>query len=269
MMEMGCHLFPWNAMLQNEGVFSKKVSLLLSWIKENGFNSIEIGSHFIPYGKEKEFDGWIKQHGLKIAGVHTGKPFFLSGFQENEMEDVAKDISRLKEAGAERILFSTWGSKSVEKERVSALIQHLHLLGGIAHEHSISLLYHNHDHEFLDGASGAERIMKETDPKLVSFALDIGWIQLAGVDIFSFWEAHQNRIEYVHLRDVRDCRFVEIGEGEIDYVRVVYKMKETKKLKAAIIEMELGDNYGGGFTEPEKSVLASYHHLQTNLNMKK
>ena len=58
-------------------------------------------------------------------------------------------------------------------------------IGEAAQRAGLQFTYHNHNFEFADqggGAIGYDVLLKETDPKLVKFQIDCGWMIFAGHD---------------------------------------------------------------------------------------
>ncbi len=98
--------------------------------------------------------------------------------------------------------------------------------------HGITLGYHNHNMEFapVGGTTGWDIIVRETDPKLVSFEADIGWISAAGLDPVAFFKSHKNRIAQVHVKDVKATTKTnyalsmdptEVGSGKLDWTSIL------------------------------------------------
>lgn len=98
--------------------------------------------------------------------------------------------------------------------------------------HGVTLGYHNHSVEFLPmGArTGWEILARETDPGLVHFEIDIGWITSAGLDPVAFFEQHRGRVRQVHVKDVAKgfkpsqalgTAPAEVGTGMVDWARVL------------------------------------------------
>lgn len=69
----------------------------------------------------------------------------------------------------------------------------------------IKLGYHNHNFEFapLGSTTGLEILIQRTDPKLVTFELDVGWVAAAGVDPVAFLGKHKGRFGLMHLKDIK------------------------------------------------------------------
>ena len=69
----------------------------------------------------------------------------------------------------------------------------------------IKVGYHNHNFEFapLGDSNGFEILLKNTDPALVSFELDVGWVAAAGVDPAKVFAHHPGRFTQMHVKDIK------------------------------------------------------------------
>ena len=88
-------------------------------------------------------------------------------------------------------------------------------MGADMQEHGFDLHYHNHDHEFaaFDDTTGFEVFADHTDALLEP---DVGWIETAGHDPVEILERYGDDIEIVHMKDMDDGEFCEIGDGDVD-----------------------------------------------------
>lgn len=92
--------------------------------------------------------------------------------------------------------------------------------------------YHNHNFEFRDlggGKIGYDILLAETDPDLVKFELDCGWISAAGHDPVDYFKRYPNRYRMIHVKDfvkgppttdlmgASRPKGTELGRGWIDY----------------------------------------------------
>jgi sugar phosphate isomerase/epimerase len=68
----------------------------------------------------------------------------------------------------------------------------------------LRLSYHNHNLEFLPigETNGLEILLKETDPKLVNFEMDVGWVAAGGGDPIQLLEQHKGRFKMMHVKDL-------------------------------------------------------------------
>lgn len=101
----------------------------------------------------------------------------------------------------------------------------------------IALGYHNHNIEFAPfaeasggAANGWDILVQETDPALVHFELDTGWIATAGRDPAAFLRQHQGRVTQLHVKDVAmgntvhfglSMKPAEIGSGTLDWAKIL------------------------------------------------
>lgn len=98
--------------------------------------------------------------------------------------------------------------------------------------------YHNHTMEFRDinGATGYQILLKDTDPHLVTLELDCGWAFAAGQNPAELMRRHRSRISMLHLKDMKpapagtapDKRTpTEIGHGVVDFHQIFETAKAT------------------------------------------
>jgi sugar phosphate isomerase/epimerase len=96
----------------------------------------------------------------------------------------------------------------------------------------LTMGYHNHNIEFAPKGetNGLEILLKATDPALVQFEMDVGWVVAAGHDPFALLKAHPGRFRQMHVKDVKATTKpnvifqqdpTEIGSGIIDWKRLL------------------------------------------------
>jgi sugar phosphate isomerase/epimerase len=96
----------------------------------------------------------------------------------------------------------------------------------------IQVGYHNHNFEFapVGSTNGLEILLANTDPALVTFEVDIGWVAAAGVDPYAFLAKHKGRFSLMHVKDIKadtkpNYAFsmdpAEIGSGKLDWKRLL------------------------------------------------
>jgi sugar phosphate isomerase/epimerase len=100
-------------------------------------------------------------------------------------------------------------------------------IGESARRAGLQFTYHNHNFEFVDqggGAIGYDLLLKETDPKLVKFQVDCGWMVFAGHDPVEYFKKYPQRFPMIHVKDFlprangdTDMRGAELGHGTVDY----------------------------------------------------
>jgi sugar phosphate isomerase/epimerase len=96
----------------------------------------------------------------------------------------------------------------------------------------LTLGYHNHNIEFapVGGSTGLAILLAETDPALVQFEMDAGWVTAGGADPFALLKAHPGRFRQMHVKDIKASTKpnfaiqqdpTEVGTGIIDWKRLL------------------------------------------------
>ncbi|MGO9598092.1 MAG: sugar phosphate isomerase/epimerase family protein, partial [Isosphaeraceae bacterium] len=115
-------------------------------------------------------------------------------------------------------------------KKLAALINDL---GQKAKQASLQYAYHNHNFEFKaldEHRVGYDILLEETDPALVAFELDCGWMIAAGYSPAQYFQNFPHRYKMLHIKDfvagskvstslAKDLRpqGTQLGRGHIDY----------------------------------------------------
>jgi sugar phosphate isomerase/epimerase len=109
-------------------------------------------------------------------------------------------------------------------------------IGAQAQKAGLQYAYHNHNFEFRDygGHTGYEILLSETDPKLVKFELDCGWMVTSGHNPIDYFTKYPGRYPLMHAKDFPAGtpvtttlgvdpahRPTEIGRGHIDFKPII------------------------------------------------
>ncbi|MZD08716.1 TIM barrel protein, partial [Streptomyces sp. SID5785] len=82
------------------------------------------------------------------------------------------------------------------------------------------VLFHNHgsDHVVVDGESLYDILLRETDPHLVAFELDVYWATKGGAGPAAYFTDHPRRFPALHVKDMApDGDFADVGSGTLDF----------------------------------------------------
>ncbi|GAC1310950.1 MAG: sugar phosphate isomerase/epimerase [Steroidobacteraceae bacterium] len=115
-----------------------------------------------------------------------------------------------------------------EAKRTADLANHL---GEQARRSGLQFAYHNHNGEFVDqgGAIGFDLLLRETDPQLVEFEIDCGWMVVGGRSPVDYFIKYPHRFPMIHVKDflppanptdraeAAGYAGAELGHGMIDY----------------------------------------------------
>lgn len=105
--------------------------------------------------------------------------------------------------------------------------------------------YHNHTTEFrkLGNVVPYDELMRLTDPDLVTFEMDCGWVIVAGYSPAQYLEKYPTRISMLHVKDFdlkkgsEHVQSTELGRGTIDY-RPIFEAAKRGHLTHYFVEQE-------------------------------
>jgi sugar phosphate isomerase/epimerase len=100
--------------------------------------------------------------------------------------------------------------------------------------YGLRFAYHNHNVELapVGRSTGLDQLIQDTDPTLVTFEMDAGWVVAAGADPVVLLAAHPNRFSAMHVKDVKASTRpnfslqqdpCEVGQGIIDWKTLLAK----------------------------------------------
>lgn len=208
---------------------------LIPWVAEDGLDSVlgelaDMGYQNIePYGGNfsgytaEEFRALVKKHGLHVSASHNST-------NESTWDETLAYSRTIGQHYVGSGGFASPGIGSYEDTLATAAT--LDRLGEAAKKQGLHKIFgHNHQQEFTtaytDPATGEEKsaweiIADNTDPRYVTFEVDILWAYDAGVDVVELLEEYGDRIELLHVKDgflngEARANFADVGEGELDW----------------------------------------------------
>lgn len=198
-----------------------------------GYTAVE----FAGYGNlsPQDLSPVLEDLGLRAASAHV--PFES---WEAEPEAVITDMHALDCSHA--VVPMVPADRRGNAESVSRLAEDFDRWGRLCHQEGVTFSYHNHSFEFarLDEKTMWEILVRETDPELVRFELDLYWVKYAGVDPDSLLQELANRVSLVHLKDMASDEQrsdVPVGEGTMPW-RQLLQTADTVGAEWFIVEQD-------------------------------
>jgi sugar phosphate isomerase/epimerase len=113
-----------------------------------------------------------------------------------------------------------------------ALAAQLNEKGAALKREGLKLAYHNHNAEFvpLGSDTAFDLLLANTDPDLVWFEMDVGWVAAAGADPIALLRAHRQRFRLMHIKDLKASTVpnnafgmdpADVGSGTLDWQRIL------------------------------------------------
>lgn len=227
MLKAGCQTYTWEML---GDAWKGNADDLLRAIAEAGYTGIEITDTMIqPYADRPEaFANALKANGLTLVAFACGS---ASGFTEPDA--VEADLAMVDRAlrftasfpGAVLSLGSaTVMSPGPLDSKFATAGSFYNAAGERGQVAGVTVAVHpsSHHNTLLSSRTDYDRIMGLLDPALVGWVPDTGHILRGGQDILDTLRTYQDRIRYLHLKDVDAAgSWSMLGKGVCDLPAVV------------------------------------------------
>lgn len=159
-----------------------------------------------------QFSRALKDEGLVAPSAHI--PFNLMAEQPETVLESAQTIGY-------RHLVLPWIPPEMRTaEGYGQVIDVLNGFGERCANVGMRVGYHNHDFEFerIGDTQAYDLLLRECDPKLVCFELDLYWAAHAGADAATILRSAPERFPLCHVKDrTASGEMVDVGAGIIDF----------------------------------------------------
>ncbi|SDM82244.1 Sugar phosphate isomerase/epimerase [Paenibacillus sp. yr247] len=229
------------------------ISISMRKIKQIGYKAIQV-SGIGPIG-DAELKEITEREQLTICATHVPYTDLI-----HKLDDVIKkhEIWDCKYVG----LGAMPPEYRSSKEGYLTFAKEASEIGRKLKQAGLQFVYHNHEFEFakFDGKMGMDILMEETDSDDFHLLMDLFWVQAGGADPIEWINKVKGRMKVVHLKDFaitsnRERRFAEIGEGNMNYSRILEACHHIDVEWAAV---EQDDCYG---RDPFESLTISFNNL--------
>lgn len=183
----------------------------------------------------EEFRKLCEDRGISIPSTGAG--------YEQLVADPQAIADRAKALGAKYVMCA-WiphqnGAFNFENARKA--VEDFNTAGKVLADNGITFCYHVHGYEFWPYEDGTllDYIIKNTDPRYVSFEMDVLWTQFGGGDPVKLLEKYGDRWKLMHLKDLRKGvkkdltgltsseNDVPLGTGELDIPGILRAAKKV------------------------------------------
>src|ERR1051325_1040622 len=239
--------------------FKKSVPGTLDEVKSFGIKYVELAG---TYGLTPEkLKSELGQRGIEAISSH---------FPYEKYRDDAESVAKEAEALGLKYAGCAWiphGGDFNEKpcREAAAVFNHA---GEVLAKHGIKFFYHTHGYEFQPYEQGTlfDLLMAETNPKHVSYEMDIFWIVHPGQDPVKLLQKYGKRWELMHLKDMKKgtptglftghtdvTNDAALGTGQMD-IPAILKAAKKAGVKWYILEDESPSS--------EQQIPQSLHYLE-------
>jgi sugar phosphate isomerase/epimerase len=234
---------------------AERLEYVLAFLSDLGIRNIE------PYSfhglTAEEFDALADEYGLKVRSRHMS----------TNVATWDANLADAKLLGQRWVGSGGFASPGISSyENVLATAETLNALGQASVENGTGKIFgHNHTAEFAtkyvdvqgDGTlkSAWQILVENTDPRYVTFQLDVGWATVAGEDAVALVEEFGDRIQLLHIKDAivtvpgdrppagpAVWEQTIIGQGDVDWASLFAAAQG--KVKLYVLEQDPGPAAG-------------------------
>jgi len=265
---------------------------VLDGIASTGLRWTELGPvGFLPEGPgvlRSELD----RRGLSVAGSFVFQPLSDPGARDEVLAITRRTCAAIATAGGSHLVVieSVSGPREPTAGRTrdaprlqgaawADLVAGVRAVAQIARQHGLRPVVHPHAGTYLEFDDEVALLLAEVPVEELGLCLDTGHAAYAGSDLEDLLRTHGNRLDYLHLKDVRrdvhedvlarelgfwsaitEGLFCPLGEGVVDFRRVGHVLREVGFDGPTTIEQDRDPRSEGS---PEGDVRASVSYLES------
>ncbi|MDR2498687.1 MAG: sugar phosphate isomerase/epimerase [Tannerellaceae bacterium] len=237
---IGIQLYSINKLLPNDatGCLKKLADIGYARAEAYGFN----GSTFLNKPL-KEWANMMKDVGIQLSGTHCGTPLLPEDINATEWDYWRKSTAAMNEAGGQLLVQSFLPSdKSLDD--LKRIAEQFNKIGTLCREAGLRFGYHNHHAEFhqVEGETIIDVLLKNTDPELVFFQIDLGHAVNGGGDILAYMKNYPKRFLSWHASDFKKGEgYKELGKGDVPYAQLFAQANELGLIDLTVEQETGGD----------------------------
>lgn len=247
-LKVGCQTFTWEMLGKS---WTGGPDDLLKAIADGGYTGIEITDTMIGHyaDKPRDFAASLKKHGLTLVSFAMGSK---SGFTvKEEIEDDLRITQRWIDFAAAfpgalvSIGSATVVSDGPREAKFEIAAEFYNRAGKLGKASGVDIAVHpsSHHNTLLFDRADYDRIFSLIDGDLVGWVPDTGHILRGGQDILDTLRTYQDRIRYLHLKDVdANDKWAMLGKGICDTKAVIDIVAAAPRFNGWLVLEEESDS---------------------------
>ncbi len=271
-LKLGYHTICWGGVVGDPvGVTSIKnlfyrshgdVERAVEEIAELGYDGFEVfdGNLLDFEGDPTRFAALLERSGLSLLGVYCGGNFIFPEILGEELWRLRRAARLAGEMGSRHLVVGGGAQRSggLGDDDYARLGAALDQVADIADENGLIAVYHPHLTTIAESPDQVEQVLGRSR---IALCADTAHLAAGGGDPVAMIRQHADRLQYVHLKDLRrePFGFLPLGDGELDMVGIVKTLVEIGYEGWATVEL---DSYDG---EPKDAAAASRRFLDAAL----
>ena len=219
------------------GTLKKLSAMGFSQVEPYGFN----GDKFLDHSM-KDLSKIVGDLGMTISSTHTSSRMLPEDINAPEWDFWKKRAEYLLSGGGKYAVQSSFPSRGdLTLDQLKRIAAFFNNAGEVCKKGGIKFGYHNHHEELkkVEGEVILEYLIKNTDPELVFFQLDMGHTVNGGSDCYRMLRDYPKRIPLWHASDFHAINkvYTLLGKGSVPYP-ALFEIAESSGLEVLTIEQE-------------------------------
>ncbi len=168
---------------------------MLEFTRAQGITHVETAG---LYGTVEQTAELFRNAGIRATSMHVG----MDEFKKNPQ----KIIADAKALGVRYVGTAWYPHQAPFKESdARQAIADFNAVGKTMKDAGLQFFYHNHGYEPVAFGDGTllDLIIRETDPELVKFEMDVLWTWLPGEDPVALIRKYPGRFKLMHIKDMK------------------------------------------------------------------
>jgi len=192
-----------------------------------GFDGVEVFDGLIvPFEENVEdFEELLRKNRLELVAVYSAANFIFRDVLQEELFKIGRVAKIAKKLDAEFIVLGGGALRhdGIKEEDYKAAGTGLDSAARVVAECGLKSCYHPHAGTIGFTWEQLEKVMKFSS---INLCPDTAHIALGGTDNLKVIDTFFDRINYVHLKDLSDEGFVELGEGSVPLDKIMNLLKQ-------------------------------------------
>lgn len=233
----------------------------LAKISKVGYKHIEMfDGNLLQYeGQEEQLEKLLSKHGLSLLGIYFGAFYIYDEVLKEELARLDRVCKMAKAMGVKHVVLGGGSVRAagIEEADYAKLGKALDEADKVVSSYGLVASYHPHLGSIAEHPEQIKKVFSNTG---VAFCPDIAHLVAGGGDALELIKQYQDRIKYVHLKDLNDAKeFVPLGKGSINLDDIISFLKSNNYKGDWLVEI---DGYSG---DPVEACETSMKFLQGKL----
>lgn len=273
-------------------------SSVLDEMQQAGYSGTELGPYdYFPTEPER-LTTELSRRGLELVAAFVPIPLADAARHETGLAEAIRTADLLAAGGARLIVLADEMNKDrmavagrvdeardgMSESQWAGAAEILKRVSAACRERGLDAVFHHHVGTFIETPGEIERLCESVDEDLLGLCLDTGHYYYGGGDPVEATQRYESRIRHLHLKDVwspvleevrregvgfleavrRDV-FCELGEGAIDFSRIISILTATGFDGWAIVEQDTDATRAE--SKPVESATRSRRYLRETIGL--